>query len=106
MVVNIVLLAGFTFGCNSVRHLVGGRLDCFSCPHNIAQVRTGYKLWRCVTWFNNHHMEWAWVSLLSVGYARNNDHALAQNVLGVPDHAPLPRGWVGRRYVGSDQDAT
>jgi hypothetical protein len=68
MVVNVLLITGFTFGCNSLRHLVGGRLDCFSCPHNVGQVRTRYKLWRGVTWFNNHHMEWAWVSLISVGF--------------------------------------
>jgi hypothetical protein len=68
MAVNVVLIAGFTFGCNSLRHLVGGRLDCFSCPHNVAQQRGGYKLWRCVTSFNERHMLWAWLSLFSVGF--------------------------------------
>jgi hypothetical protein len=68
MVVNVVLLAGFTFGCNSVRHLVGGRLDCFSCPHNVSQSRPRYKLWQKVTLLNEHHMEWAWASLFSVGF--------------------------------------
>jgi hypothetical protein len=68
MVANVVLLAGFTFGCNSVRHLVGGRLDCFSCSGRAGQLRTGYKLWRLSTFFNEHHMEWAWLSLFSVGF--------------------------------------
>jgi hypothetical protein len=68
MIVNVVLIAGFTFGCNSLRHLVGGRMDCFSCPNNIAQARGGYKAWRFVTWFNERHMLWAWVSLFSVGF--------------------------------------
>jgi MFS family permease len=68
MVANVILLAGFTFGCNSVRHLVGGRLDCFSCPNSISRLRTGYKLWRLSTLFNEHHMEWAWLSLFSVGF--------------------------------------
>lgn len=68
MVVNVCLLAGFTFGCNSVRHLLGGRLDCFSCPKNIERVRPGYKMWRFSTMFNEHHMEWAWLSLFSVGF--------------------------------------
>jgi hypothetical protein len=68
MWINVVLLAGFTFGCNSLRHLVGGRLDCFSCPNNIAQARSGYKIWRIVSWFNERHMLWAWVSLFSVGF--------------------------------------
>jgi hypothetical protein len=69
MVVNVVLLTGFTLGCNSVRHLVGGRLDCFTCPNNPQKLRTGYKLWRFSTWFNERHMEWAWFSLFSVGFA-------------------------------------
>lgn len=68
MVVNIGLLAGFTFGCNSFRHLVGGRLNCFSCPNNIAKLRPGYKMWRFSTYFNENHMQWAWLSLFSVGF--------------------------------------
>ena len=68
MVVNVCLLAGFTFGCNSVRHLVGGRLNCFTCLKNPQNLRTGYKLWRFSSWFNEHHMEWAWFSLFSVGF--------------------------------------
>lgn len=68
MVANVCLLAGFTLGCNSVRHLVGGRLNCFSCPNNPGQQRTGYKLWRWSTLFNEHHMEYAWLSLFSVGF--------------------------------------
>lgn len=69
MWVNVVLLAGFTFGCNSLRHLVGGRLDCFSCPNNVAKERAGYRAWRLVSWFNERHMLWAWLSLFSVGFA-------------------------------------
>jgi hypothetical protein len=68
MVVNIVLLTGFTFGCNSFRHLVGGRLDCFTCPNNPERLRAGYKLWRFSTWFNVNHMQWAWLSLFWVGF--------------------------------------
>jgi hypothetical protein len=68
MAINVVLIAGFTFGCNSLRHLVGGRLDCFSCPHNVAEQRGGYKLWHWVTWFNERHLLWAWLSLFSVGF--------------------------------------
>lgn len=68
MVANVILLAGFTFGCNSVRHLVGGRMDCFSCPHNVAQPTTRYRLWRWVTRLNDEHAAWAWASLFSVGF--------------------------------------
>jgi hypothetical protein len=68
MWVNIVLLSAFTFGCNSVRHLVGGSLNCFSCPHNIGATRTRYKLWQKITVLNDRHALWAWLSLISVGF--------------------------------------
>ena len=31
MLVNIILLTTYTFSCHSLRHLVGGKMDCFSC---------------------------------------------------------------------------
>ena len=60
LVANVVLLSMFTFGCNSLRHLVGGRLDCFTCS---AAARTRHRLWRRVTVLNLRHMQWAWISL-------------------------------------------
>lgn len=64
MLANVILLTLFTFGCNSLRHLIGGRLDCFSCS---AAARTRHRLWRRVTVLNGRHMLWAWVSLVGVG---------------------------------------
>lgn len=70
MLGNVVLLSGYTFGCHSFRHLVGGKLDCFTCPrgadHANAQVKTAYKAWRFATAFNVNHMQWAWTSLFAV----------------------------------------
>jgi hypothetical protein len=63
LLVNVVLLTGFTFVCNSLRHLIGGRLDCFTCS---ARARTAHRLWRGVTRLNLQHREWAWLSLFSV----------------------------------------
>jgi len=63
---NVVLLSFFTFGCNSLRHLIGGKLDCFTCS---LRARTRHKLWRRVSWLNAGHMRWAWLSLASVGLA-------------------------------------
>ena len=60
LVVNVVLLSLFTLGCNSLRHLVGGRLDCFTCS---TAARTRHGLWRRVSVLNGRHMEWAWISL-------------------------------------------
>jgi len=63
MLANVVFLTAFTFGCNSLRHFVGGRLDCFTCSR---VARTRHKLWRGVSFFNARHMEWAWISLFWV----------------------------------------
>ena len=43
MLANIVLLSLYTLSCHSVRHLVGGKLDCFSCT---AATRTRHTGWR------------------------------------------------------------
>jgi hypothetical protein len=63
MLVNVILLSMFTFGCNSLRHLIGGKLDCFTCS---AAARTRHRLWRGVTSLNGHHMGLAWISLGTV----------------------------------------
>lgn len=63
MLLNVVLLSGYTSGCHSLRHLIGGRVDCFSCTRT-RKVRKG--LWRKVTWFNTRHSIWAWASMFSV----------------------------------------
>jgi hypothetical protein len=66
LVLNVIFLSAFSFGCNSLRHLVGGKLDSFTCS---GCARTRFKLWKGVTFFNLKHMEWAWVSLIWVGFA-------------------------------------
>jgi hypothetical protein len=71
MLINVILLSGFTLGCNSLRHLVGGRENCFSCPlHNgELTVKSSYRAWHFVSRFNERHALWAWCSLISVGFA-------------------------------------
>jgi hypothetical protein len=66
LLVNAALLTGYSLSCHSLRHLVGGRLDCFSCG-GAARVR--YGAWQRVTGLNERHMLWAWVSLVSVALA-------------------------------------
>jgi hypothetical protein len=70
MLVNVVLLSGFTLGCNSLRHLVGGRKNCFSCPMHNGELttNTAFKAWHFVSRFNERHALWAWLSLFSVGF--------------------------------------
>ena len=56
----------YTFSCHSLRHLIGGQLDCFSCA-----VAGGprQKAWGIVSVLNEHHMGWAWLSLFAVCFA-------------------------------------
>ncbi len=66
LLINPILLATYTFGCHSFRHLVGGQLNCFSCD-NAAKTRFG--IWQGVSWLNERHMLFAWISLVWVGFA-------------------------------------
>lgn len=63
MVLNTVLLGSYTFGCHSLRHIVGGKSDCFSGACGKAQ----HKTWEKVSWLNGNHMLFAWCSLFCVG---------------------------------------
>jgi hypothetical protein len=63
LALNIVLLSGYTFGCHSLRHLVGGFLD------ETSKVPFCQQSYRCVSCLNRRHMLWAWMSLFCVGFA-------------------------------------
>ena len=65
LTLNAYFLMGFTLGCNSFRHLVGGNVDCYSC---VAFGQQRYQAWRLSTWLNKNHMTWAWISLFWVGF--------------------------------------
>jgi len=56
----------YTFSCHSFRHLVGGKLDCFSCT---AAARGRHSAWLRVSALNEHHMGFAWISLVAVCFA-------------------------------------
>ena len=63
---NTALLTMYTFSCHSLRHLVGGNVDCFSC---VAFGEARRKMWKGVSVLNEQHMLWAWLSLFGVGFA-------------------------------------
>ena len=63
LAVNVILLGGYTLGCHSLRHLVGGVIDLLSK----APVRR--QAYNCVSCLNRHHMLWAWMSLCWVGFS-------------------------------------
>jgi hypothetical protein len=59
--VNAFLLMMYTFSCHSLRHFVGGGLDCFSCS---VWTRTRKTLWDRVSVWNVNHRLYAWSSLV------------------------------------------
>jgi len=65
MLINAALLSAYTFGCHSWRHLIGGRLDCFTCDGSRS---SNYQLWKGSSWLNERHMTFAWFSLVWVAF--------------------------------------
>ena len=78
LVVNVVLLALYTFSCHSCRHIVGGRLKHFS-KHPFR-----YKLWTAVSKLNARHGSFAWASLIFVGFTDLYIRLVAANVFNDP----------------------
>ncbi len=79
--VNAFLLTGYSLSCHSLRHIVGGKLDCFSCSRRNRVRRT---LWERVTSLNRSHMGWAWISLISVTLADVYIRLMALGVISDP----------------------
>jgi hypothetical protein len=79
--VNVALLSAFSLSCNSLRHIVGGRVDCFSCSR---RRKVQYTLWQRITTLNLHHMRWAWVSFISVVLTDVYVRALAMGIITDP----------------------
>jgi len=63
LAVNVILLGGYTLGCHSLRHLVGGRLD------ELCKTAVRKKAYACVSCLNQRHMLWAWPSLFWVAFS-------------------------------------
>ena len=62
LLINVILLGCYTFGCHSLRHLVGGFSDRIS---RSSMRKTTYD---CVSCLNARHMRFAWFSLFWVGF--------------------------------------
>jgi hypothetical protein len=66
LLTNVSLLTLYLFSCHSLRHLFGGKIDCFSCSK---AGKARYSTWKSLTFLNERHMLFAWMSLFSVGFA-------------------------------------
>ncbi len=78
---NVTLLSLYTFSCHSLRHLVGGNVDCYSC---VALGSARQKAWKGVSILNRKHMLWAWLSLFMVGFADFYVWMVAKGVFADP----------------------
>jgi hypothetical protein len=60
---NVVLLSSYTFGCHSLRHLIGGYRD------EVSKRPLQATAYACVGCFNRQHQPFAWASLVCVAFA-------------------------------------
>jgi hypothetical protein len=60
---NTTALTLYSFSCHSLRHLIGGRLDCFS---SCTLARARHRAWEGASVLNARHMLFAWMSFLTV----------------------------------------
>ncbi|MCB9685370.1 MAG: succinate dehydrogenase [Alphaproteobacteria bacterium] len=88
---NAVLLTGYTLGCHAWRHLVGGKLNCFSCD-GASEARHG--LWGRVTWLNERHQQFAWSSLIMIAICDIYIRSVSMGVI------PDINTWSGVTWIG------
>jgi hypothetical protein len=63
LALTVFFLAGYTFSCHSLRHLVGGKCD------ELSNKPIRCATYNCVSALNRRHMVWAWLSLFFVGFS-------------------------------------
>src|SRR5437867_2476145 len=63
LLANVTLLSCYTFGCHSLRHLVGGFRD------RLSGTPVRKRAYDCVSCLNRRHQNWAWCSLFSVAFS-------------------------------------
>ncbi len=78
LLVNALLLSGFTASCNSCRHVCGGHRNSFH------DVPLRHRAWKIITRLNERHREYAWASFASVIAADLYIRLLVSGVLHDP----------------------
>ncbi len=63
LAMNATLLGGYTFGCHSFRHLVGG------FKNQLSKAPVQRTLYNCSSCLNRRHKNWAWASLFWVAFS-------------------------------------
>ena len=75
LLANATLLSLYSLSCHSCRHLCGGYLDSF------AKAPARYGTWKVVSRLNEHHMLYAWISLIWVGLTDLYVRLLAMGII-------------------------
>ena len=83
LLLNVIMLAGYTFGCHAFRHLVGGGANHWTRESG---PTLRYRMWKMSTWFNERHKEWALYSLLVVMFADFYVYACTDPMFGWTDY--------------------
>ncbi len=63
LILNVVLLSGYTLGCHSLRHLIGGRID------QLSRHPVKHACYQQCSRLNGKHMRFAWASLVTVAFS-------------------------------------
>jgi hypothetical protein len=63
LTLNTILLSSYTFGCHSLRHIIGGRKD------EVSKNGVQLACYNCVSGMNRRHQLFAWMSLVWVAFA-------------------------------------
>ena len=63
LLINVILLSGYTLGCHSFRHSIGGLFD------RLSERPIRRRLYDCSSCLNRAHMKWAWCSLVMVAFS-------------------------------------
>ena len=83
LLLNVVMLSGYTFGCHAFRHLVGGGSNHWTGDSG---PTLRYRMWKMSTWFNERHKEWALYSLFVVMFADFYVYACTDPMFGWTDY--------------------
>ena len=82
LLLNVIMLSGYTFGCHAFRHVVGGGSNHWTGkPIN----RVKYAMWRISTKLNEHHKDWALYSLFWVMLTDFYIYACTDPMFGLTD---------------------
>ncbi len=77
LAINTVLITLYVFSCHSLRSLIGGRKDCFSC---MAGATGRKKVYDVQSVFNSHHEQIAWASLIFIVFTDLYLRALSSGI--------------------------